>query len=557
MGAPTPLPKPGSTAARALWDRLRVALDLPRTVVVVEGALDRKTLDDVLQKATRGGLGRVGSLSRAEVVGRLTDLFHGHEETATALMKELDKSCHKERHIVASIEESALTERLQSYRALDFRRERARLVWALLRDGRDAHFAAASRILDEAFAQLAAKDEADAALAALEANADVAAGLDAGVVAASVAASDAAAVVDVAAPASPGGHPPTPALAVLRQRMSGYEQAIQEQQKALQQEVVSKAHVERERAELVARLGARENALRQEEQRFRIVTAELHKSREQLQRTESELQERSDGTHQAVVDENARLKERLRALERAAERAARVVDLEEQLGVQQAQQAQQQQQHARVTAELDEQLRLLQARERGALHRVEELREQLREARQQLARPDRGPPTTEPTGKRVGIFVDDANLSASARRDLGSKLDHRELLRSLIDGREKVVAIAYVVDSPDTPRARHEAFVRSLREQGWEVREKRARVRHDGSRKADWDMGIAMEILDAVDDVDVVVIGSGDGDFVPLVKRLKRLHKRVEVAAFRASTDEALIAAADAYTGLDGRFRLA
>ena len=65
-----------------------------------------------------------------------------------------------------------------------------------------------------------------------------------------------------------------------------------------------------------------------------------------------------------------------------------------------------------------------------------------------------------------------------------------------------------------------------------------------------------MEILEHMDDVDVVVIGSGDGDFIPLVKRLKRAGKRVEVAAFRASTDDALIAAVDSFMALDGRFRL-
>jgi uncharacterized LabA/DUF88 family protein len=40
------------------------------------------------------------------------------------------------------------------------------------------------------------------------------------------------------------------------------------------------------------------------------------------------------------------------------------------------------------------------------------------------------------------------------------------------------------------------------------------------------------------------------------VRRLRRIGKRVEVAAFRASTDEALIAAADTFIALDGRFRL-
>ena len=69
-------------------------------------------------------------------------------------------------------------------------------------------------------------------------------------------------------------------------------------------------------------------------------------------------------------------------------------------------------------------------------------------------------------------------------------------------------------------------------------------------------MGIAMEILDAIDSLDIVVLCSGDGDFLPLVKRLQREGKRVEIAAFRAATDDALIKAADAFVPLDGRFRM-
>jgi len=518
---PLPLPKPGSQAARALWDQLKAALDLPRSIVVLEGALDRKTLDDALQKATRGALGRVSSLTRAEVVARLADLFHAHEETATALLKELDKSSHKERHIVASIDEGALTERLRSYRALDFRRERARLIWALLRDGRAACFAAAGRILDETFAALAARDDDERALVASGAT-------------------------DVAA------------VEVVRERLGNYEAAIAQQQKELQREVGQKESVERERAELVARLGSRENALRLEEQLRRDTSTELARATETIARLEGALRAVDASAYAAVLEENERLKERVRTLERAADRAGRVVELEAQLADLRRDELQRQQAQARAASDADEQLRLGQGRERAALARVDELREQLREARLALSHA-----LTHPTGHgagptgRVAIFVDDANLSASARRDLGSRLDYRELLSALTDGRPRSSAVAFVVDSPDTPRAKHDAFVGSLRTQGWDVREKRAKVRQDGSRKADWDMGMAMEILDGLGDFDTVVIGSGDGDFVPLVRRLQREKKRVEVAAFRASTDEALIAAADGFVGLDGRFRLA
>ena len=71
MGVPQPLPKAGTPAMREVLAAARAALDLPRSIIVIEGALDRKTMDEALQKATRGALGRTASLSRPEVVGRL------------------------------------------------------------------------------------------------------------------------------------------------------------------------------------------------------------------------------------------------------------------------------------------------------------------------------------------------------------------------------------------------------------------------------------------------------------------------------------------------------
>lgn len=523
MGVPQPLPKAGTPAMREVLAAARAALDLPRSIIVIEGALDRKTMDETLQKATRGALGRTASLSRPEVVGRLADLFHKDEATATALMRELDKGAHKERHIVASIDEGFLEERLRSYRALDFRRERARLVWALIRDGRDAHLRAAGWVLDEAFAALAEKERV------------------------------AEAVAD--AVASPVAGVPDVLLTELQQRLLGYEDAIREQQQQLQREVGHAQNVERERAELVARLGAREKALRDEEQLRRQDVADLSRCRDQLARLEGDLAALAPDKVAGLAEDNQRLRDRVRSLERAQDRVDRLAELEGALEAAHDELVAAEGRSAVTIDGLEAQLRMLQARERAALHRLEEVREQLRDARQLLARGSAQPPVAPVTG-RVGIFVDDANLSASARRDLGSRLDYAAVLEAITDGRPRAAAIAFIVDAPETTREKHAAFANSLRGQGWELREKRAKVRHDGSRKADWDMGMAMEILEHLDDVDVVVIGSGDGDFIPLVKRLKRAGKRVEVAAFRASTDVALIAAVDSFMALDGRFRL-
>ena len=502
---------------KELWERVRRVLDLPRLIVVLDGALDRKALEELLQKQTRGGIGRANTLARAELVGRLADFFCRDVDAAAVDMRELDRACSKERHIVASIDEAALADRLASYRALDFRRERARLVWALVRDGRDMHSAAANRILDEAFAAVDAAQRTEAALAD-----------------------------DVAA---------EPAiLDELKEKLSGYEAAIREQQQQLAREAGAKESVERERSELMARLGARERALRDEGELRRNQEDENRRLRGALREVEEQLAAGHVDRVRELENENQRLRERVRAFERIAERTDRLAELEAEVARLRAEAVARDSKAEGVQGEHEEQLRILQERHKAALHRVDELRGKLKEARQQLAGPK---PAPSPRGEtRVGVFIDDANLSASARRDLGSKLDYGALLPALVDDRRLALAVTFVVTTEEAA-LRHAGFVQSLRGHGYDVREKRPKVRHDGSRKADWDMGIAMEVLDALDEVDVVVLGSGDGDYMPLVKRLQREGKRVEVAAFRSSTDEALVRAADGFIGLDGRFRLA
>jgi uncharacterized LabA/DUF88 family protein len=526
---PPPLPKAGTAPLRELWEQTKKALDLPRTVLVLEGAVDRKSLEEILQRLLKGAAARPGQMPRAELVGRLADAFHKSPDAAYPLMKELDRSCHKERHIVASIDEPSLDERLSTYRALDFRRERARLVWALVRDGREAPRRAADRILIDAFAQIHKAEEAHAAAAAGGAT---------------------------------GASEPTvvegadkPAAQALEQRLTSYERAIEAQQKEIQRAVGLKESVERERSELMARLGQRERALRDEEELRRKLEAESRALSAELSAARAALETSQPERLTTALAENERLRERVRALEQRAERAERIGALEEELDKRARDLEAERRQASRAREEFEEQLRILAAREKGALDRLQALREELKAARRQLA----GEATEEPSASipkdRVGVFVDAANLSASARREFGSKLDYRALLGHVVDGRPRSCAVAFVVR--DGEEGAHHGFVSSLREGGYEIREKRPKARGDGSRKADWDMGIAMEILDQLDAMDVVVLCSGDGDFVPLVQRLRREGKRVEVAAFRASTDEALIKAVDVFVPLDGRFRMA
>ncbi|MBI1946984.1 MAG: NYN domain-containing protein [Deltaproteobacteria bacterium] len=533
-GGPEPLPKPASGAFKELWEQLRATLDLPRTVLVLDGALDRKVLEELLGKASRGSLGRPGQMPKPELVGRLVDAFHKSGEVAYALMRELDKSCHKERHIVASIDEASVDERIASYRALDFRRERARLVWALLRDGRGAHRAAADRVLTDAFVQAARAEAEKAALAA--------------------ASTDASAEAPTDAPTTSAPAPTV--LADVKTRLESYERALQVQQQELKRATGQKESIERERSELMARLGARERALRDEEELRRRLEDELTRARDELTAARARLAAIEPARAGDVEGEAARLRDRARALEQKLEakdaHASSLAALEQRID--EAARAHQADRRAwdKAREAFEEQLRVLAARERAALERLAAVREELHAARRQLA--GEAAPAARPLG-RVGVFCDAANLSASARRDFGSKLDYRALLEHVVDGRPRACALAFVVHEGE--EGAWQGFARSLKDGGWELREKRPKVRADGTHKADWDMGMAVEMLDAQDDLDVIVLCSGDGDFLPLIKRFKRDKLRVEVAAFRASADEALIAAADAFWPLDGRFRLA
>jgi uncharacterized LabA/DUF88 family protein len=111
-----------------------------------------------------------------------------------------------------------------------------------------------------------------------------------------------------------------------------------------------------------------------------------------------------------------------------------------------------------------------------------------------------------------------------------------------------VRAIAYVIkaDSEDEER-----FFEALSEIGFETKMKPIRTYADGTKKADWDVGMSLDAVTLADHVDTVVLCTGDGDFTRLCSHLRHEGVRVEVMAFQQSTAEALIEAADSFTDLD------
>ncbi len=153
-------------------------------------------------------------------------------------------------------------------------------------------------------------------------------------------------------------------------------------------------------------------------------------------------------------------------------------------------------------------------------------------------------PSTE---LRVGIFVDVQNIFYAAK-SFNARLDFEKLLELSVGKRRLIRAIAYVVQSPDVDQSN---FISMLQQKSYEVKRKDLRQRSDGSAKGDWDMGMAIDIMRFVNKLDVVVLVSGDGDFVPLIELVKTLGPRVEVISFTYNTARDLINSADEHIPIE------
>ena len=152
--------------------------------------------------------------------------------------------------------------------------------------------------------------------------------------------------------------------------------------------------------------------------------------------------------------------------------------------------------------------------------------------------------------QRVGVFVDVQNMYYSAKSMYKAKVNFAQILKRAVSGRSLIRAITYVIKADIVKEEKN--FFDALEQIGFEVRAKDLQVFYGGNKKGDWDIGIAMDMIELAPRLDAAILVSGDGDFVPLVQHLKyALGVRVEVIAFGKSSSSKLIEAADSFTDLD------
>lgn len=139
--------------------------------------------------------------------------------------------------------------------------------------------------------------------------------------------------------------------------------------------------------------------------------------------------------------------------------------------------------------------------------------------------------------QRVGVFIDTQNLYHSAKNLYRARVNFGNVLKESLAGRVLVRALAYVVT---TESGEEKAFFDALTKIGIEPKTKDLQIFYGGAKKADWDVGMAVDAIKLSPKLDAVVLATGDGDFIPLVEYLQNTGTQVELIAFGKSSSQKL-----------------
>ena len=136
--------------------------------------------------------------------------------------------------------------------------------------------------------------------------------------------------------------------------------------------------------------------------------------------------------------------------------------------------------------------------------------------------------------QRVGVFIDTQNLYHSAKNIYHARVNFGNVLKDAVVDRRLIRARAYVVT---TESGEEKGFFEALAKIGIETRTKDLQIFFGGAKKADWDVGMAVDAITMAPKLDTVILFTGDGDFIPLVEYLQRHGGcQVEVVSFGRST---------------------
>lgn len=151
--------------------------------------------------------------------------------------------------------------------------------------------------------------------------------------------------------------------------------------------------------------------------------------------------------------------------------------------------------------------------------------------------------------QRVGVFIDTQNIYHSAKNLYHSKVNFGNIVKDAVGERSLIRAVAYVIT---TEAGDEKAFFEALTKMGIETKTKDLQIFGSGAKKADWDVGLAIDAVKLAPKLDAVILLTGDGDFAPLVEYLQVNEGcQVEVVSFGKSTSSKLREVVDDFFDLD------
>jgi uncharacterized LabA/DUF88 family protein len=148
---------------------------------------------------------------------------------------------------------------------------------------------------------------------------------------------------------------------------------------------------------------------------------------------------------------------------------------------------------------------------------------------------------------RIAIFIDGSNLFYAALQ-LGIEIDYAKLLYYLTGGRR--LLRAYFYTGVDPTNEKQQGFLLWMRRNGYRVITKDLIQLPDGSKKANLDVEIAIDMITIASHCESIVLLSGDGDLAYALDSISYKGVKVEVVSLRSMTSDTLINVADRYTDL-------
>ncbi|NEP14410.1 MAG: NYN domain-containing protein [Symploca sp. SIO2C1] len=148
---------------------------------------------------------------------------------------------------------------------------------------------------------------------------------------------------------------------------------------------------------------------------------------------------------------------------------------------------------------------------------------------------------------RIAIFIDGANLFYAALQ-LGIEIDYVKLLGSLTSGARLLRAFFYT--GVDLTNEKQQNFLLWMRHNGYRVVTQELTQFPDGSKKADLNVKISVDMLKLVGCYDTAILVSGNGELAYAVNAVSYQGVRLEIVSLRSMTSDSLINLADSYIDL-------